>query len=447
MPECILKHEGKTELFLPRIESRGPLSLKCPSFYNPVMEYNRDINIMLFLNLGDNLAECLDGLAGTGVRGIRICNEVDGDFNFLINDRKKTSIELIKKNIDLNGLKNAACENKNLNVLLNERRFDYIDIDPFGSPIPFVDSALQSIKNNGILAVTATDTAALNGSSPKVSFRRYGVTNSKTPCIHEIGLRVLIGFLAVRAASFGFGIKPILSDAHAHYYSIYVRVMRGAKNRDETLEKTGFLLLNKGKRRVVKKQVLKNLSCPSCFRMRNEVPSAGRIQRIRQGGQLFPSHESTKARNFDRERFEEMLIKSEFPIEIKNYNNFGCSEKVIGRLWTGNLWDYEILKKFMLPEWVKNYKTLEKNLTLWLMEAKAPPFFYESHSFGKNLKTNITKLDRIIEALRENGFVATKTSLSPQGFRTDAEGSEIAEIFKDLTRFKPKSINTCIPIL
>lgn len=28
-------------------------------------------------------------------------------------------------------------------------KFDYIDLDPFGSSIPFLDSAIQAIKNDG----------------------------------------------------------------------------------------------------------------------------------------------------------------------------------------------------------------------------------------------------------------------------------------------------------
>ena len=64
--------------------------------------------------------------------------------------------------------------NKNLNVLLSENRFDYIDIDPFGSPVGFVDSAMRSIKNGGVVACTATDTAALCGVYPRVCQRRYG---------------------------------------------------------------------------------------------------------------------------------------------------------------------------------------------------------------------------------------------------------------------------------
>ena len=44
-------------------------------------------------------------------------------------------------------------------AILHSKGFDYIDLDPFGSPNIFLDSAVKRLGRNGILAVTATDTA------------------------------------------------------------------------------------------------------------------------------------------------------------------------------------------------------------------------------------------------------------------------------------------------
>ena len=41
-------------------------------------------------------------------------------------------IILIEKNIEKHNLKNIIACNNNLNVLLSEDKFDYIDVDPFG---------------------------------------------------------------------------------------------------------------------------------------------------------------------------------------------------------------------------------------------------------------------------------------------------------------------------
>ncbi|MCU0373510.1 MAG: ATP-binding protein, partial [Ignavibacteria bacterium] len=56
--------------------------------------------------------------------------------------------------------------------------FDYIDIDPFGSPCPFLDAAIKRLSRGGILAVTATDTSALAGKSA-VTEREFNIDGSK----------------------------------------------------------------------------------------------------------------------------------------------------------------------------------------------------------------------------------------------------------------------------
>ena len=58
--------------------------------------------------------------------------------------------------------------------LMVEAPFQWIDLDPFGSPVSFLDSAVQSISRIGVLEVTATDTAALCGSAKTSAARRYG---------------------------------------------------------------------------------------------------------------------------------------------------------------------------------------------------------------------------------------------------------------------------------
>ena len=36
-------------------------------------------------------------------------------------------------------------------------QFDCVDIDPYGSPSPFIDAAVQCVSEGGLLMVTATD--------------------------------------------------------------------------------------------------------------------------------------------------------------------------------------------------------------------------------------------------------------------------------------------------
>jgi len=44
-------------------------------------------------------------------------------------------------------------------------RVDVIDLDPYGTAAPFIDSAVQAVADGGLLCVTCTDLAVLAGSN------------------------------------------------------------------------------------------------------------------------------------------------------------------------------------------------------------------------------------------------------------------------------------------
>jgi tRNA (guanine26-N2/guanine27-N2)-dimethyltransferase len=233
--------EGTTEflVFKKNISRKGPGLKDKEPFYNPSMESNRDLSVVVnqwLINRSTRRLHLLDGLAASGVRGVRLANEVNGDFHVTVNDVDPKAFLLIKKNIELNRLKNAIACNRDLNVLLSEGRYDYIDIDPFGSPVGFIDSAVRSICNNGVIACTATDTASLCGVYPNVCLRRYGARPFHSPVMHEIGLRILIGFICREAAKYDKGIKPLLCYSTDHYFRLYVQVRKGKRFADESVK-------------------------------------------------------------------------------------------------------------------------------------------------------------------------------------------------------------------
>ena len=179
--------EGKATIKIPK---ETKISKELPVFYNPVMKFNRDITIALLNTLDEDLRISLP-LAGTGVRGIRIALETKHK-NIIFNDLNPVAIKIINQNLKLNKLK-LKVENKEANkFLLENKGFDYIDIDPFGSPNPFLDSAIKRLSREGILAVTATDTAPLCGTFPKACLRKYWAKPLRNELMHEIGLRILI---------------------------------------------------------------------------------------------------------------------------------------------------------------------------------------------------------------------------------------------------------------
>jgi len=238
--------EGKTRVlvFKKKVTRKGPGSKEKVPFYNPAMELNRDFSVVVgqwLIGKSKYSVKLLDGLAASGIRGLRFFNELDGDFEVYINDWDKDAYDLIKKNFEKCKKENVFVTNKNLNALLSENRFHYIDVDPFGSPVGFIDSAMRSISHDGVLACTATDTATLCGVYPKVCLRRYGARPLHSDVMHEIGLRILLGFICREAGKYDKGVEPLVCYSTDYYFRLYVRVKNGVDHANESIDNLSII--------------------------------------------------------------------------------------------------------------------------------------------------------------------------------------------------------------
>ncbi len=212
-------------------------------FYNPVMRVNRDATILVLSAIDNVDMKIADPLAGTGVRSLRMLNELDEKKvkKIFVNDKKYKFEEYFKKNIELNKFEDnkkekLVVENFDANIfLLKNKIFDYIDIDPFGTPNTFLDAATQTIKNKGILAVTATDTSALCGSYPTACKRKYYATPLRNELMHEFGLRILVRKVQLIGAQHDKALTPIFSYAKDHYMKIFFICFTGKTKVDEIL--------------------------------------------------------------------------------------------------------------------------------------------------------------------------------------------------------------------
>jgi len=244
IPAAVEIVEGKTRVLVPKEHTlKGPGKRLSGVFYNQQTAFSRDVSVMLFGALKFE-GRALDGLAGTGVRAVRIANESPGTFEIIINDKSKEAFEYIKRNIALNELENCIPSLSDVRILLCEQTFDYIDIDPFGSPVPFVQFGIEGCKRRGILGITATDTAPLAGTHPGKCLRRYGAKSVRCVFGHELGLRILIGYLAREAAKFERGIKPVLCFYADHYFRLHIQLLEGARYADQSLQTLGSIGYN-----------------------------------------------------------------------------------------------------------------------------------------------------------------------------------------------------------
>ncbi|HEY6238901.1 MAG TPA: hypothetical protein VIZ68_06945, partial [Thermoplasmata archaeon] len=161
-----LRSEGATELILPVVAPRKGPARRAPLFYNPAMAPDRDLNVAVVRAWREMGRPCRSGwemLAATGVRGLRVVHEAGAFERFELTEREPTAAEVLGRNA-------ARYSHEGARATLADARssapigpFDYVDLDPYGTPVPFLDAALQGLGPGGLLAVTATDTRVLAG--------------------------------------------------------------------------------------------------------------------------------------------------------------------------------------------------------------------------------------------------------------------------------------------
>ncbi|MBP2172770.1 tRNA (guanine(10)-N(2))-dimethyltransferase [Methanococcus voltae] len=240
--------EGNTNL---NISEERTLSKKDPVFYNPIMEVNRDISIstiQAFLNnfKRDEFKIC-DALGGSGARGLRYAKELDfkGILDISIGDINPNAIRAIHENIKLNEFDDnvkLSVHHKDANILLSEnyREFNVTDLDPFGSPAPYMDSGIRAtLTKGGILCMTATDTAVLCGAYHKSCIRRYNSVPIRGD--KEYAVRILIASAILNSAKYDIGLRPLFSHCTDHYVRTFMITERGAGKAEKAMENLGYV--------------------------------------------------------------------------------------------------------------------------------------------------------------------------------------------------------------
>lgn len=235
--------EGKAIL---KISGIKKISKKLPVFYNPVMKLNRDISVLLLNSVTKKDMQIALPLSGSGVRGIRFLLELKKNKikSLHMNDHKNDFYSIIKENLSLNEIpkKEIVITNEDANMfLLKSSGFDYIDIDPFGTPNPFLENSIVRIARKGILAVTATDTSALSGTYENACRRKYWATPIRNELKHEAGIRILIRKTQLVGAQHDKALTPIFSYSRDHYFRVFFWCEKGKTKVDKVLKQHGML--------------------------------------------------------------------------------------------------------------------------------------------------------------------------------------------------------------
>ncbi|XP_055388872.1 tRNA (guanine(26)-N(2))-dimethyltransferase-like [Condylostylus longicornis] len=193
-------------------------------FYNPVQVFNRDLSVLAiraFATLRRNeehvksaksdkepsntKLKILESFGATGLRSIRYALELDDVIDLVVvGDLDAKAVRLIEANRERNQVDEtklrAVCSDANQLMYMSRygginatrafilpavgstdspaiqvpidastqiSHFDVIDLDPYGSVGDFLDAAVQSVADGGILCITSTDMPILCGNNPE----------------------------------------------------------------------------------------------------------------------------------------------------------------------------------------------------------------------------------------------------------------------------------------
>uniref|UniRef100_A0A093XHK6 tRNA (guanine(26)-N(2))-dimethyltransferase n=1 Tax=Talaromyces marneffei PM1 TaxID=1077442 RepID=A0A093XHK6_TALMA len=182
--------------------------------------------------------QILDALSATGLRALRYAKEIPEATRIVSNDLSAAAVEAIKLNIKYNEVENIVRPNvgdaraymyslqgeNNANDG-NGKKFNVIDLDPYGSAGMFLDAAVQAVNDGGMLCVTCTDAAVFASTGyPEKTYALYGGIPVRLPHGHEVGLRLILHAIASAAAKYGLSVEPLLSLSIDYYARVFVRV-------------------------------------------------------------------------------------------------------------------------------------------------------------------------------------------------------------------------------
>lgn len=385
--------EGLTKLLVPKNSLEEKVPQHSPAFFNPLASLNRDLSIYIYNifldeynNNKNNQITFADAFGGIGPRGLRVAVEVPKISKIYINDINELAITAAKESALLNNVNekcifsvNEVCKFLISRPTERNKRFTIVDLDPFGSPSPFIECVLRSVEDNGLISITATDTAVLSGIYQNVCLRKYFGLSINNTYSNEVATRLIISSTALIAARLGISLSPIFAHANRHYFRVFLKASISNSMANMVFDNLGYI--------------------KHCFKC-------------------------------GERNFSHIYSKDLCPI---------CSTKfhVAGQLWTGKLFDKRIISNLIKKYFSGNFHNDKKNhqikqiFDISIDELDDIPYYFSVDEIGSMLKTSPKKLSQIIEEIICSGYRASRTIFRPTGLKTTASMSDILYILKN----------------
>lgn len=364
--------EGATRLLVPpghTLHGPAPRAKAAGTFYNQAMALGRDISVLYMAarHQGSEV-RAVDALSGTGARGVRWVVEA-GLRQVTLNDRSAEACGTIRANLERNAAE-AEVLQRDVHVLLAEQSYQHIELDPYGSPAPFLDAAFRNLGRRAAVSFTATDAATLCGATKRVCERRYQAKPTRTADLtHEAALRILLGHAVREAAKHDHAALPVLAYAREHYFRCYVETRRSAHLADAQRAQLRWLL-----------------ECDACMH-RAFADAPGPCAACGQGA------------------------------------------RASGPMWAGPLFDRDLLaamQKAREGRTLARPRAVERDLGMWQEEASAGGLPHDTHALAKREGVpEGAPVELVIEHLRAQGHAAARSHLAGMFLRTPAPARDV----------------------
>ncbi|MDJ0582940.1 tRNA (guanine-N1)-methyltransferase [Crocosphaera sp.] len=355
------------------------------TFYRPHSKITRDLGVLAakVYKQKQGKLRVLDVMTGCGVRSIRYYLESDADYIWA-NDSNPENKAIIESNLGFMLEENKAkVTYKNANNIFfecynNKDYYDLVDLDAFGSPNPYLSTALWATKIGGLIYITCTDGRTGTGHLPEKCLQVYGSYGRSHPAAQEQVLRLIIGNCLQQAATMGLGIEPIFSFFTGQTYRVMLRLLPKI---NLSLDNYGFLGY-----------------CHNC------------------GEYITISYQQLgKSRCYNQQE--------------NKYYNYTFS----GAMWLGDLHNQEYLKTMKNLAINLKWTKVSDLLSTMINESNFPPYFYTLGEIGRRGKLDIPKRSQLITALENKGFSATITHINSQAIKTNATLKQCLEIAEKLS--------------
>ncbi|CAN6479769.1 unnamed protein product [Victoria cruziana] len=357
------------------------------------------LSMLLFL--------CQNALAASGLRALRYAREVEGLGAVIALDNDRVAFEACKQNIKLNGSfafskVEPELADARVYMLTHQKEFDVVDIDPYGSPSVFLDSAVQSVVDGGMLMCTATDMAVLCGNDGDVCYSKYGSYHSKGKYCHEMALRILLACIESHANRYKRYIVPVLSVSVDFYIRVFVRIYTSANAMKSSPLKLSYVY-----------------QCSGCdsFHLQAVARTVSKHNRVR----YAPAYG---------------------PVVPQECSDCGKRFNLAGPIWSAPIHDQEWISS-ILSNVVSSrdrypaYERISAVLTAVSEELLDVPLYISLHSLSATLKCESPSTALFRSAVMNAGYRISGTHANPLGLKSDAPMSVIWDIMRCWVKLHP----------